>query len=312
MIRPFTCVCMILAAGSGLYVYQTKHRGQLLDKEIERTIKTTEAVRQRITMLQSEWAGLNEPERLADLMRQHAAELAQQHITLRTSATTQLAALNDLGTRLPAPLPPGTAYAPTDEGEDTPSIPTGAAPAPGPVAAARPAPTRLAAAPARPTATAAPPAPAAVPTAAPIQVAALPTPPANPHPASKPPARAAATERGLPEPPAADRGPDRVAVAQIAAQAGARPPAAALPPGAVPVAALAPARPHITAPVVTVGAAPIAPPRRPAPASATASPVVPAASIVSNPSSAPGIGSVLGGVRPSLPPPVPYAAPASR
>ena len=26
MIRPFTCICMLLAGGSGLYLYQSKHR----------------------------------------------------------------------------------------------------------------------------------------------------------------------------------------------------------------------------------------------------------------------------------------------
>ena len=32
MIRPITCVCFLLACGSGLYLYQSKHRVQLLDR----------------------------------------------------------------------------------------------------------------------------------------------------------------------------------------------------------------------------------------------------------------------------------------
>ena len=34
MIRPVTCVCFLLACGSGLYVYQSKHRVQLIDRDI--------------------------------------------------------------------------------------------------------------------------------------------------------------------------------------------------------------------------------------------------------------------------------------
>ena len=38
MIRPVTCVCFLLACGSGLYLYQSKHRVQVLDREIEKTV----------------------------------------------------------------------------------------------------------------------------------------------------------------------------------------------------------------------------------------------------------------------------------
>ena len=37
MIRPFTCLSALLALGSGLYLYQTKHAAQLLDHQIART-----------------------------------------------------------------------------------------------------------------------------------------------------------------------------------------------------------------------------------------------------------------------------------
>jgi len=104
MIRPFTCVCMLLAGGSGLYLYQTKHRALLLDREIAHTVKQTEAARERITALRAEWALLNEPERLA--------ELNTQHLGLRSLAPTQFVALADLPSRLPAPLPPGSVILP--------------------------------------------------------------------------------------------------------------------------------------------------------------------------------------------------------
>ena len=36
MIRPITCVGRLLACGSGLYLYQAKHRVKVLDQQIER------------------------------------------------------------------------------------------------------------------------------------------------------------------------------------------------------------------------------------------------------------------------------------
>ena len=42
MIRPFTIICMVLAGASGLYLYQTKHRAQMLDREIQRTVRQTD------------------------------------------------------------------------------------------------------------------------------------------------------------------------------------------------------------------------------------------------------------------------------
>jgi hypothetical protein len=160
MIRPFTCVCMILAAGSGLYVYQTKHRSQMLDREIARTLKSIDTTRERIGVLRGEWALLNEPERLA--------ELARGHLALQTLSPTQFVSLADLGARLPAPLPAGsTTVPPADDAVPERPVPIAQAPArPMPQATAaaapeRPAPVQAAAAappppkPAKPTATAA-------------------------------------------------------------------------------------------------------------------------------------------------------------
>ena len=45
MIRPLTLICMLLACGSGLYLYQTKHRVQMLDREIAQTVQATMAAR---------------------------------------------------------------------------------------------------------------------------------------------------------------------------------------------------------------------------------------------------------------------------
>lgn len=135
MIRPFTCVCMLLACGSGLYVYQTKHRALLLDREIGHTLKLTESARERTTALRAEWALLNEPERLA--------ELSHQHLGLRTLVPTQFVTLADLGAKLPAPLPPERLAPPPEEEEPVTQ-------APAPVTEAKPlqpAPVQLAARP---------------------------------------------------------------------------------------------------------------------------------------------------------------------
>ena len=131
MIRPFTCVCMLLAGGSGLYLYQTKHRALLLDREIAHTVKQTDATRERITALRAEWALLNEPERLA--------ELQAQHLGLKPLAPTQFVTLADLPARLPSPLPAGSVVLP--EPEEVVAVPapepvrTAAIVRPGPVAA---------------------------------------------------------------------------------------------------------------------------------------------------------------------------------
>ena len=87
MIRPFTCVCMLLAGGAGLYLYQTKHQSQMLDREIAHTMKQTEGARARAGVLQAEYALLNDPSRLADLAGAHLALLKSTTPTQFTSWT---------------------------------------------------------------------------------------------------------------------------------------------------------------------------------------------------------------------------------
>lgn len=124
MIRPLTCVCMLLACASGLYLYQSKHRAQMLDREIGRTMKLTEAARDRTGVLRGEWALLNEPERLA--------ALSQTHLGLKTLIPAQFVTVADLSARLPSPVAPGTIVAPPEEPEPAIPVPT-------PVPSARPA-----------------------------------------------------------------------------------------------------------------------------------------------------------------------------
>ena len=209
MIRPFTCVCMLLAGGSGLYLYQTKHRALLLDREIAHTIKQTEATRERITALRAEWALLNEPERLA--------ELQAQHLGLKPLAPTQFVTLADLPARLPAPLPAGSVVLP--EPEEVAAVPapepvrTAAIVRPGPVAA--PIASPIASPAAVPVAT---PTPLAPPTPRPLRTAK----PAEP--ATKPVAVAAASPAPTPaQAPAPTPAPVVAAVLSVRAVALAPP-----------------------------------------------------------------------------------------
>lgn len=103
MIRPFTCLCMLMAGGAGLYLYQEKHRTEMLDREIGRVIRQTEAQRAQTSALKAEWQVRNEPGRLADL--------AARFLSLKPMAPTQFVQLAALGARLPAvgPMPAAAA-----------------------------------------------------------------------------------------------------------------------------------------------------------------------------------------------------------
>lgn len=101
MIRPITCVCFLLACGSGLYLYQSKHRVQVLDREIEQTVHATDTLREQTRVLHAEWTLLNDPQRLQ--------ALAEQFLALKTVAPGQFTSMADLENRLPpvrAPEPP--------------------------------------------------------------------------------------------------------------------------------------------------------------------------------------------------------------
>ena len=93
MIRPATYVCLLLAGVSGLALYQSKHRTHLLDREIMRTLRATAQTEERIAVLRTEWALLNEPERLA--------ELSQRHLGLRTLAPEQFVPAAEIAAPMP-------------------------------------------------------------------------------------------------------------------------------------------------------------------------------------------------------------------
>ena len=110
MIRPVTLLAMLLAAGSGLYLYQVKHQAQLLDEQIGRILKDNDRTRQHTGELVAEYALLNDPARLQ--------ELASVHLHLRPTEPAQFTNLAELGHRLPAigsarPTPPEPVATPT-------------------------------------------------------------------------------------------------------------------------------------------------------------------------------------------------------
>ncbi len=99
MIRPITVLTFILACGSGMYLYQAKHRVHLLDQQIDQTVTQTEALRDQSRALHAEWMLLNDPDRLH--------RLAAQYLTnLQPVAPTQFTDLTDVDGRLPSPVAP--------------------------------------------------------------------------------------------------------------------------------------------------------------------------------------------------------------
>lgn len=100
MIRPFTFVALLLAGTSGLYLYQTKHRAEVLDGQITHTLRQVAAVRERIGLLRAEWALLNEPDRLG--------QLAGQHLDLQPLQPSSFVTAADLASRIPVPPAPET------------------------------------------------------------------------------------------------------------------------------------------------------------------------------------------------------------
>src|ERR1700709_1313178 len=95
MIRPLTVATFLLACGSGLYLYQSKHEVQLLDRTIEKTVRETSAMREQSRLLSTEWNMLNDPERLR--------QFSDTYLSLKSINPAQYTSLADLGAKLPAP-----------------------------------------------------------------------------------------------------------------------------------------------------------------------------------------------------------------
>ena len=186
MIRPLTCITLVMAACSGLYLYQTKERTQLVDRDIARTLKAADATWQRTSVLRAEYALLNDPSRLGDLATQYLP-------ALQTTVPAQFSTLADLDHRLPAVGPPPAPPEPTSATDPVAAAPDAARPEPAHTEPPSPEPPRalVAALPQRPAAPA-PTAVAALPRPVPlapprVQLPSAPTRPvAAPMPTSSP------------------------------------------------------------------------------------------------------------------------------
>jgi hypothetical protein len=93
MIRPFTCVCFLLACGSGLYLYQAKHRVQVIDRAIANAVHATDELREQSRVLRAEWTLENDPQRLQTL--------ADQFLALKSVAPSQFTGMANLDGQLP-------------------------------------------------------------------------------------------------------------------------------------------------------------------------------------------------------------------
>ena len=114
MIKPFTCLTVLLAAGSGLYLYTEKHRTTVLDERIRAVVSETDRIEDRTSMLRAEWALLNQPDRLQTL----AAKFLPR---LQPMAPTQFVQAADLDKRLPSVGPPPGTVPPATPGMGAPS-----------------------------------------------------------------------------------------------------------------------------------------------------------------------------------------------
>ncbi len=95
MIRLSTCVSVVLACGSGLYLYQTKHQAQVLDRQIEHTVKAINQTRMQTRELSASWTLLGSPDRLQ--------QLSDQFLDIKPVLPSQFVAMSDLDLRLAAP-----------------------------------------------------------------------------------------------------------------------------------------------------------------------------------------------------------------
>jgi hypothetical protein len=96
MIRPFTLLAFGVAAAAGLQMFQIKAGVTALEREIREANRQVEAARTRSEVLRAEWALLNEPSRLRNLV--------ERHLELEPIRPQQFARISDLPQRAPQPI----------------------------------------------------------------------------------------------------------------------------------------------------------------------------------------------------------------
>lgn len=95
MSRPFTVLCAFLAAGSGMFLYYKKHETLMLDQDITRLVHETHHIQQQTTLMRTEWALLNQPDRLSALSARFLPKL-------RSVDPAQFVRISRLSQHLPA------------------------------------------------------------------------------------------------------------------------------------------------------------------------------------------------------------------
>lgn len=91
MIRPATLFCALIAAGAGLFLYAKKHDTLVLDQSITQTVQETRRVQGQTAMLRTQWALLNQPDRLSALSKRVLPQLRM----VEPSQFVRLAKLTD-------------------------------------------------------------------------------------------------------------------------------------------------------------------------------------------------------------------------
>lgn len=95
MSRFVTLFCAVMAAVSGLFLYNKKQQTTALDHQIAQIVGQTERTRSQTAMLRAEWAMLNQPDRLANLASRYDR-------SLQTVAPGQFVQMSALSSHLPA------------------------------------------------------------------------------------------------------------------------------------------------------------------------------------------------------------------
>ncbi len=117
MFRPFTFFCALLAGSSGMYLYTKKHQTTVLDQQISKIVGDTQHIRQQTAVLQTQWALLNQPDRLNHLA-------ARFDSSLKPMEPKQFVRMTDLKQHLP---PAVSVHDAVVARADTPVAPTAAA-----------------------------------------------------------------------------------------------------------------------------------------------------------------------------------------
>lgn len=100
MIRPATVICALIAAGSGLFLYTKKHETLVLDQNITKIVQETRRVQEQTAMLRTQWALLNQPDRLSALSARVLPQLRQVEPTQFIQLAKLRAELPTLSQRL--------------------------------------------------------------------------------------------------------------------------------------------------------------------------------------------------------------------